>query len=554
MTTSFLPTSVERAILHLFEDLGTPYSLKANLLWRAGQWDDIANMSVDPKHYLDAESYWRDATAASIVRKLVELPTSFDRKAVAEENFLKSERECFRTNRRLLPYLSPGLPDTEKGVHEFLTRARKIVRRILGPAPDTCLTHENSREGTQRYVVQGRFGPGATFADRGMLTTIPDKMSSSPTITPDACFYHFPWSDTLWAQACRSSGRHPSYVQGNRFTTVSKDSTKDRGIAVEPSINLFFQLGYGRILRKRLSLAGINLAKGQDIHRRVAREASISGYLCTLDLSNASDTICSNLVKLLLPADWFAILNDLRSKKTLFKGRWHLLEKFSSMGNGFTFELETLIFLSLALALDEVAGHKLVPGVNVFVYGDDIILPTECSKAVIAALSFFGLTINKSKSFVDGPFRESCGGDYFLGVDVRPHFLKESPNEPQQLISLANGLRRVSSPQSKRMARVRRAWFSILDALPKSLRDLRGPMELGDLLIHDDETRWRPRYRSCIRYFKVYRPARFSRVGYGNFKPEVVLAAACYGTGSSQKGIIPRNGVTGYKVGWVPHS
>jgi len=554
MTTSFLPTSVERAILHLFEDLGSPFALKVNLLWRAGQWDDVARLSVDPKHYLDAESYWRDATASSIVRKLVELPTTIDRKAVAEENFRISERMCFRTNRRLLPYLSPGLPDTDEGVLRYLTRARKIARRILGPAPDTCLIKENSREGTLRYAVQGRFGPGATYADRGMLTTIPDKMSSSPTITPDARFYHFPWWDTLWAKACASSGRVPSYVQGNRFTTVPKDSTKDRGIAVEPSINLYFQLGYGRILRKRLSLAGINLAKGQDIHRRVACEASISGRHCTLDLSNASDTICTNLVKLVLPADWFEVLNDLRSKKTLFGGSWHLLEKFSSMGNGFTFELETLIFLCLALALDDGSGHKLEPGVNVFVYGDDIIVPTECSKAVIAALSFFGLTVNDSKSFVDGPFRESCGGDYFLGVDVRPHFLKESPNEPQQLISFANGLRRVSSTDSERMACVRRAWFGILDALPKPLRDLRGPMELGDLLVHDDETRWRPRYRSCIRYFKVYRPARFSRIGYGNFKPEVVLAAACYGTGSSQKGIIPRNGVTGYKTGWVPFS
>jgi hypothetical protein len=549
---------VEKAVLQLFVDLATPISMSAAKHFEERRWDHIAAMRVDPRHYLDAESYWRDATAVSILRKLEELPTTIDRKTVAEKNFLLCEGQCFRTNLRLLPYLSPGLPDTDPGVVEYITRARKIVERILGPCPDD---------------VEGRFGPGATYGDRGRLTTIPDKMSSEPNLTADSWPFYFQWRGTAWHRAVRKSGRGLSFVRGNRFTTVPKDATKHRGIAVEPSINVFYQLGYGLVIRRRLSRAGIDLTKGQDIHRRVACEASIRGHLATLDLSNASDTICSNLVKLLLPHRWYEVLNDLRSKRTEFRGSWYLLEKFSSMGNGFTFELETLIFLALIMALDPT-GQNLVAGQNVYVFGDDLIVPSDYSKAVIAALSFFGMAVNKEKSFVDGPFRESCGGDYFMGVDVRPHFMENSPNEPQQLISLANGLRRLSKGSKIRAQIVRRAWFGVLDALPSDVRRLRGPEDLGDIVIHDDdESRWQVRWRSSIRYVGVYRPARFRKVAWQNFKPDVILATALYGVPdglSSERlgqkpgyneasflsigGVHPRDAVLGYKKAWVARS
>lgn len=532
---SFLPHQVEKAVLRLFEDLATPTSLKVSLLYKYGEWDQLASVKLDPRHYLDSEGYWRDATSVNLLRKLVDLPTSFDRKAIAEESFIACEKECLRTNYRLYPYLAPGLPDTSEGVLRHIDSARKAIARILGPCPD---------------IIDGRFGPGATFGDKGLLSTIPDKMSSEPTLTSDAWSFHFPWSGTLWAKACASSGKSVNFVPGNRFTTVPKDCEKERGIAVEPSINVFYQLGYGRVIRARLKNCGIDLQHGQDIHRQVACEASIRGHLCTMDLSNASDTISRNLVKLLLPSRWFQVLDDLRSKKTFFKGHWHLLEKFSSMGNGFTFELETLIFLGLLLGL----APGLIPGKDLFVYGDDIIFPSELSNDVMACLSFFGMTVNKRKTFVNGPFRESCGGDYFLGVDVRPHFLKESPNEPQQLISLANGLRRLSRGSKDRSRHTHRAWLSILDALPSSIRNLRGPERLGDLLVHDNEERWQFRWRSSIRYFRIYRPAKYRKVSWQNFRSDVTLAAAVYGVPWNNGAIIPRDSVLGYKLGWAPSS
>jgi hypothetical protein len=542
MTNVSVPREVVDTVTALCADLATPVSLSVAILIKYGEWDQLALKKVWPKHYNSADQYWRDAVAVSALRKVDDLPTSFDRKKDAEELFTSCESQCYRTNERLSPLIYGAHALGDEGVADFVSTARKYIRSILGSPSDE---------------LEGRFGPGSTYGDRGFLTTVPDKMSSRPTLTASAMGFLFPWSSTAWATACANDGRAPLFVPGNRFTTVPKDSTKFRGIAIEPSINLFYQLGVGRLIRRKLSKSGINLKDGQDIHRRVACEASKRGHMSTLDLSNASDTICKNLVRLLLPHVWFDLLDSLRSPTTEINGKRVRLEKFSSMGNGFTFELETLIFLGICCACMESCAIPVSIGTNVLVYGDDIIVPTECSSVVISALRYFGMTTNESKSFVEGPFRESCGGDFFDGVDVRPYFLKEFPREPQDYIAMANGLRRLVNPDpdhSHRSSVIRRAWFRILDALPSHVRRLRGPKDLGDLVIHDEEERWETRWRHSIRYIRCYRPARFTRVGWEHFKPDVVLATALYGTGDGLLGVTPRGSVLGYKVGWVPRS
>lgn len=556
MTHNSLPHDVERVVNALCEDLATPISLGVYLRVKYGCWDDLASMQVDPKHYVDAERYWADAQAVSLLRKCQDLPTSIDRKAVALENFWACEHMCFRTNDRLRPYLyGEAYAPEDAGIYKFILRVRKIVKQILGPCPD---------------LKDGRFGPGATFGDRGLKTTVPDKMSSRPTLTSEAVWFMFPWTGTAWAKACASLGQDPEFIRGNRFTTVPKDCTKDRGIAVEPSINVFYQLAYGQLMKDRLFRAGLtsfsrfqsDKLNAQIIHKRVACEASIRGHFASIDLSNASDTVCSNLVELLLPAGWFEVLSTLRSPFTLVQGRWVKLEKFSSMGNGYTFELETVLFAAICMAAVEASSVTPILGENVFVFGDDLLVPTQSADSVIAVLRYLGFVPNAKKTFVSGPFRESCGGDFFDGVDVRPYFLKEFPREPQQFIAMANGLRRVIGSADNSCVRhlsVRRAWFCILDALPSSIRRLRGPEGLGDLCIHDEQIRWQVRWRNSIRYVRVYRPARFRRVSWDHFDGSVVLASGLYGAGDTERqkrseGVTPRDAVTGYKVGWVPHS
>jgi hypothetical protein len=422
---------------------------------------------------------------------------------------------------------------------------RSWIKDVLGPVP---------RE------LNPRFGPGATYGDVGRYITVPDKMSSRPTTTSEARCILPLWYETAWGRALVSSypsHSDPEVVLGNRFTTVRKDALKDRGIAIEPSINVGYQLALGSIIRGRLfAKTGIDLDRGQEFHRWLAKEASRTGSHATIDLSNASDTVARILVMLLLPRGWYDLLNTFRSPYTLVKGEWVYLHKFSSMGNGFTFELESLIFSAIVAFACHVHGENMDNGRNATVYGDDIILPVKASGTALALLRWLGFQPNKQKTFVDGPFRESCGGDYFNGKAVRPHYIKEEPDEPAKWITLANGIRRLGhqDPYSDfRWSTPWRAWLRALDAIPSDIRRNRGPEDLGDLVIHDSREFWSVRTdprNPGSKQLRTWQPCR-TIVKWHNWKPEIVLAAALYGGRS--EGVSPRGGVSGYRHRWTAY-
>jgi hypothetical protein len=52
------------------------------------------------------------------------------------------------------------------------------------------------------------------------------------------------------------------------------------------------------------------------------------------------------------------------------------------------------------------------------VYGDDLIVPVDHVQTVVQTLELFGAQVGSDKSFWTGRFRESCGKEYFNGVDV----------------------------------------------------------------------------------------------------------------------------------------
>jgi len=178
-----------------------------------------------------------------------------------------------------------------------------------------------------------------------------------------------------------------------------------------------FQRGVGAYMTRRLLHFGVDLLD-QSKNKSLACEGSITGALATLDLSMASDLISLEVVYHLLPVDWASFLAYGRSSYVEVEDEILKLQKFSSMGNGFTFPLESLIFFALAKACcerDEVVS----------VYGDDLIIPTHRCGLVTRVLNAAGFVINTDKSYSSGPFRESCGGDYFLGTDIRPFYLKD---------------------------------------------------------------------------------------------------------------------------------
>lgn len=537
-----LPQQLRGIFLALCQKAETPRSLTAWLLFQADELEQLVDLTTDPIHYLDheADKFARDRAVSDFFSKFRDFSLrGYDLKADCVRSFFKDEEQCAKTNARLSPYLHNGPMDpADSHVLESLERMRAHVKSIIGRLP---LELEGSR-----------FGPGATYGDKGKLTTVPDKMTSRLTTTRNAWALAPLWERTAWARAVvKSPQSSPLFTQGNRFDTAPKSAKKLRGIAIEPSLNVFYQLGVGRVLRSRLRRVGIDLDFGQARHQAMARTASRSGAFSTIDLSSASDNVCTCLVKLLLPTDWWELLMSLRSPKTYIDRKWVFLNKFSSMGNGFTFELETLIFYVIAVEACHMSGVEP----EVLTYGDDIIIPTAAGKLCTSLLRFLGFRPNPKKTFLTGVFRESCGGDFFNGVAVRPYYLKRLPDDPQKTFSLINGLGRLA--QSVEGSHIRACFSSraralAIETLPVSLRKLRGPEALGDVVIHDDDIqKWQVSVSDGIRYIYCYLPIT-EKLPFYHWRPDVVFASALYGVPDS--GVSSRDSVVGYAIERIAYS
>lgn len=230
----------------------------------------------------------------------------------------------------------------------------------------------------------------------------------------------------------------------NRITTVPKDGTKDRPIAIEPAGSIYLQLGVEALIRRCLLRFGLDL-NDQQPNCELARVGSaFPGPLApaTLDLSNASDSVSLTLCERILPPAWFQLLCSVRSPYgELPDGVCLRYAKISSMGNGTTFVLESLIFYVLCLAISDLYGHRS-DRACIRVYGDDIIIPEYLTAHLIVYLRNWGFTVNTKKSFLHGPVKESCGSDWYYGHNIRPVFLKEEPRDVMALIGLRNRLNR----------------------------------------------------------------------------------------------------------------
>jgi hypothetical protein len=249
-------------------------------------------------------------------------------------------------------------------------------------------------------------------------------------------------------------GDHLNIVEASRATTVDKTTNSRRMIAIEPTVNMFFQQGLMTAMVKRLQYVGIDLASAQAMHKRLARESSNTERWATIDFSSASDCVSTELLRWLLPPKWFGRLMMTRTPRMNIRGNNIELFMVSTMGNATTFPVETLVFWSLAIAVvsTERLGRKNVYHPNkrdmasVFVYGDDCILPNHLASEFMELSESVGFIVNREKSFFGNEhFRESCGGDYLHGFDVRPFFLKAPSGSRRSLLepwlyTIGNGI------------------------------------------------------------------------------------------------------------------
>lgn len=342
-----------------------------------------------------------------------DLDLGFDRRATALEAFVAAERLCMQTNDVFRSRLA-GKFSFLPGVESKLFRAQRKIATILGDVPNLC-------------DLRLAFGPGATTNVTKRIASSRRKLS-----TALACSEEFSLGISakleelqgLFFDSCEADSEQDSVtvdveIHPGRLAFVPKNYKTFRGIGVEPVLNTLFQNGIGRYMSRRLLSFGVDL-KDQSHNQRLALEGSLTGALATLDLSSASDTVALELVFDLLPLDWALFLSEYRTGTMIVEGLPLRLEKFCSMGNGFTFPLESLIFYALACAcVPEEDAHQIS------VYGDDIIVPTHAYSELVSLLEVCGFSVNLSKSFSSGPFRESCGADYLRGISIRPSYIKD---------------------------------------------------------------------------------------------------------------------------------
>lgn len=351
------------------------------------------------------------------------------RRQRAIDKWLATELHNADTNHRLVFCEDDELIAPNIRFGKFIDVCRRVVGEIFFDSPTFEALFGTFSGGASTSKSRRQGSPALKFLDEADATE-----SCWEALQPLVA------DSPLWDAHIRDTWQTPRFVDGNVMFTVPKNTTIDRVAAKEPDLNMFAQKGIGNLIRRRLRKRGINL-NDQSINQRLAKIGSSDNSLATLDLSSASDSICTRLVWLLLPVDWFLLLDSIRSVRTEIDGEWHENHMFSSMGNGFTFELESMIFWALARTTAYLTGTRG----TISVYGDDIIVPSTLSSSLIEVLSFFGFSTNVDKSFTDGPFRESCGAHWYSGYDVTPFYLKHPIEKLTDLILFLNKMIKWSS-------------------------------------------------------------------------------------------------------------
>lgn len=380
-----------------------------HLLIEGEHYAELGGMTL-PYEQLSPQDTAAAAQVIALFSKRADIDLGIDRERVAYEKFMESERLCAETN-AIFRLWSAGKFQFTRDVERVLFHAQRKISKCLGDVPSLG-------------ALKGRFGPGATTQVKKRIASPRRKLSQKFACSEDFCpllqgaLAELPG----WVGFTADSPDTvvvPVEIHSGHLHFVPKNAKTDRSIVVEPALNSFFQLGVGDYIAKRLKFEGIDITD-QTRNQQLARQGSVDGGLATLDLSSASDTVARELVAHLLPIGWFSFLDQLRTGVVKYKGSLTKLSKFSSMGNGFTFPLETLIFWALAESSAELTGGGIVS-----VYGDDIIVPHGAVDLLTQVLNACGFILNKDKSYWAGPFRESCGKDYHSGFLVRPAFVKD---------------------------------------------------------------------------------------------------------------------------------
>ena len=352
--------------------------------------------------------------------------------------FKKVERECTpkRVNKALANYhlIDASIPELSSYAAESLTKATLLLfGDFFGDVENTLYN-----EGITPRHSSGALATRESYNGRFSSVRWSAKLQK---VFPDWDFLYSSYSHMMESETIiDQEGCEPPA----KVITVPKTQKTPRIIAMEPVYNQYVQQGILRLLTSTLRLPKhrqlwrVMCWDTQDYNRRLAQVGSECGRTATLDLSEASDRVSLQHIEAMLkpfPLLWEAVL-ACRSSEAVTPFGTVKLRKFASMGSSLCFPFETILFTVLSwMGMEEgklLAGYRPArPGLwwgSWRVYGDDIIVPqnavdNDTTYDVIRMLESYGLKVNGTKSFWNGNFRESCGGDYLNGVDVTVHRL-----------------------------------------------------------------------------------------------------------------------------------
>lgn len=362
----------------------------------------------------------------------------FKHDVFTDDELLSAAKEKFlATQQRIAePFVNDEI------VFRVLQRARSLAKGILG------------EYNLEEHYSLCRFGKRACFGHTFRESYLDSKLCGPLTGSTEhiAWFRQYLLSDPILSdviEKCAPKGK-PIYEVCDtlKLSFVPKSWKSLRTIKPNTLLGSFYTYGLGRVIQDRLLHAGLDINRLQEKHKRLAQRNSITRALATADLSAASDSITSEMLRKILPLPWFRAVVFGRTSHVIVDGVRQQLFSVATMGDGHTFPLQTLVFYCLLKAIGDLLGRRTY----VSVYGDDLIYPAWLHKYVTVIFPKLHLQLNLEKTYAHTHYRESCGGDYHHGVDVRP-FSIEGGNQlftarqyTEFLYKLLNGLARRWDP------------------------------------------------------------------------------------------------------------
>ncbi len=370
--------------------------------------------------------------------KKIHLPCSKEREDAAFAGYGELERE--------LRVKEPGVLE-----NPFYKDFKKLSRLLWG----TVLAKVDSDISFGEHIP--RHGPGAV-AER----ILPNQKYTWRTwhqrldvyFPPDLFLYGS--SEAFLDESCPDVDMLPEELECPvRVIQVPKTLKTPRIIGIEPACMQYAQQSLLPLIVRQLETHPLTRGhvnfSDQSVNAKLALRASKDCTLATLDLSEASDRVLNSVVTDMLSVCTNvigAIMACRSNRATTPDGITHHLKKFASMGSALCFPVESMVFYTLLLL--SVARCRGIPitssslvllAKDVYVYGDDLIVPVDVVPAVMETLNAFALKVNDRKSFWTGKFRESCGVDAYDGVDVTPVYVRRMfPRSGQDASALVSAV------------------------------------------------------------------------------------------------------------------